>query len=315
VPTLVTGAAGFVGARLLASLAADGADVVGTARTPRGSLEPMDVRDQAAVEAVVRRVRPERLYHLAAQSSAARSWREPLLTYETNVAGTHYLLDAVRQQVPACRVLLACTSDSYGRAEPGARPLDEDAPLRPMSPYAASKVAQESVGRMFAESYGTHVVMTRAFMHIGPGQPASFATADWARQIALAEAGLGPREVVVGDLSLRRELGDVRDVVRAYRAVLEQGRPGEVYNVATGEAPTLGEALGVLLSSARVAVAARRDPARIRPADPPVLVGSAAKLRSLTGWTPRHRLEDTLAEVLDHWRAEVASEQVLGAPR
>jgi len=328
VRVLITGAGGFVGSGLAASLRREGHEVTGTifhtsraerpsgeraerpsgerAERPSGEPAPtLDVRDAHEVDRLVERVRPDWACHLAAQSSAGLSWKEPTLTYSVNVAGTHLVLDALRRYSPRCRVLVTATSDEYGRVDPALCPLDEDAPLRPLSPYAASKVAQEWVARTFFEAFGLEVVITRAFMHIGPGQPPSFATADWARQIALAEAGLGAPVVEVGDLSLAREFGDVRDVVRAYRLVLEHGVAGEPYNVATGGARALGDALGILLQLARVHVEVRIEPAKIRPADPPLLTGSAAKLERLAGWKPEHRLEDTLAEVLDYWRARV----------
>jgi GDP-4-dehydro-6-deoxy-D-mannose reductase len=160
---------------------------------------------------------------------------------------------------------------------------------------------------MFHESFGLHVVVTRGFMHTGPGQPPSFATADWARQIALAEAGKGERSVAVGNLEIRREFGDVRDVVRAYRSVLEHGAPGEAYNVSTGEPHALSEVLDILISLATVEVDVVVDPQKLRPVDFPVLYGDAGKLERLTGWKPEFRLEDTLRDVLDHWRAVVAA--------
>ena len=269
---LVTGAGGFVGSHLHDALRAEGHEVVGTARTDGPGLYACDMRDPDAVESAVERARPERVFHLAAQSSAGRSWTEPALTYEVNVTGSHYLLDALHRRAPDARVLLACTSDEYGAVAPEQCPVDETVPLRPLSPYAASKVAAEWVGRMFHAAFDMQIVITRAFMHIGPGQPPRFATADWARQVALAERG-------------------------------ERGRPGEAYNIATGRAPSLKEALDILLSRATVPLESKVDPSKIRPADPPVLQGSAAKLESLTGWRPKRRLEDTLAEVLDYWRA------------
>ena len=315
---LVTGAGGFVGSALAASLGRAGHEVIRTVHHSdrlthpgagrgevTGAISTLDVRDDEAVDRLVERVRPEWAFHLAAQSSAGLSWKEPTLTYAVNVGGTHLVLDALRRFSPACRVLVTATSDEYGRVDPALCPLDEDAPLRPLSPYAASKVGQEWVARTFFEAFGLEVLITRAFMHIGAGQPPSFATADWARQIALAEAGLGSPVVEVGDLGLAREFGDVRDVVRAYSLVLEQGVPGEPYNVATGRSRPLGDALGILLDLAEVGMEVRVDSAKIRPADPPLLTGSAAKLERLTGWKPEHRLEDTLAEVLDYWRARV----------
>jgi len=304
---LVTGAGGFVGSRLVPELAALGHDIIPTFHTKNTGGPVVDMTDQAAVELLVAAARPERAYHLAAQSSAGVSWREPGLTYQVNVTGTHYLLEAMQRHVPECRVLVAATSDEYGMVDPTRCPLDESAPLRPVSPYAVSKVAQEWVGRTFFEGFGLPVLITRAFMHIGPGQPASFATADWARQIALAEIGLHDPVVKVGNLDLAREFGDVRDVVRAYIDVVDKGEPGEAYNVATGEPKTLRETLEVLVSLAQIDIDIQVDPAKIRPADPPLLTGSALKLERLTGWKPQRGTEETLAEVLDYWRAEVGS--------
>ena len=300
---LVTGAGGFVGTHLARSLSDDGHEVVAA------SVSQLDVTDAGAVDRAVGSFRPERTFHLAAQSSVALSWQDPDLTYRVNVNGTHHLLDALRRYVPDSRVLLPCTSDEYGIVAPEGCPIDEGHSLHPVSPYGTSKVAQEWVGRMFVETFDLHVVVTRAFMHIGPGQPESFATADWARQIALIEAGARDPVVSVGNLDVRREFGDVRDVVRAYRAVLEAAGAGDVYNVATGDARRLREVLDILIGLARTDVRVHVDASKLRPADLPLLEGSAARLERLTGWKPEHRLEDTLREVLDHWRARVGPER------
>lgn len=270
-------------------------------------LSELDVTDATSVDEVVADFGPERTFHLAAQSSVALSWRDPDSTYRVNVSGTHHVLDALRRHSPRCRVLLPCTSDEYGIVAPEDCPIEESQALRPVSPYGASKVAQEWVGRMFVDTFGLHVVITRAFMHIGPGQPESFATADWARQIALIEAGVRDPVVSVGNLDVWREFGDVRDVVRAYRAVLEAAAPAEIYNVATGDARRLREVLQILTGLARADVQVQVDASKLRPADLPVLEGSAARLEELTGWKPEHRLEDTLEEVLGYWRKRVGS--------
>ena len=308
---LVSGAEGFVGTHLVAALRSAGHVVTGTSMMGGPDTLACDVRSPSAVTAAVRASAPERVVHLAAQASAARSWKDPALTYEVNVTGTHNVLESLRREAPGARVLLACTSDQYGAVAPGDCPIEESAPLRPLSPYAASKVAAEWVGRMFCNAFGLQVVITRAFMHVGPGQPATFATADWARQIALAEAGAREPVLEVGNLDLAREYGDVRDVVDAYLAALESGYPGEPYNVATGDARPLREVVATLTRLARVEMEVRVDPSKIRPADPPVLEGSAAKLHRLTGWRPRRGFEETLAEVLEHWRKRVA-EAVVG---
>lgn len=303
---LVTGAGGFVGGHLVPSLEADGHEVVGTAIDDRGELRYLDVRYPERVDQLVADVKPELVFHLAGQSSVSLSWKEPALTYEVNALGTHYLLESINRHVPEARVHIAASSDEYGKVDPSECPIDESAPLRPVSPYAVSRVTGEWIGRMYFESFALHVVVTRAFMHVGPGQPASFATADWARQIALAEAGRAEPVVRTGNLEGLREFGDVRDVVVAYKAVLEHGKPGEAYNVATGEPHRLGEVLDLLIGMAEVEVRAETDPTKLRPVDFPVLFGDAGKLERATGWKPSYRLEDTLADVLDHWRAEVA---------
>lgn len=304
---LVTGAGGFVGGHLIPALEADGHEVVGTALDNEHGFRKLDVRIPEEVDAIVADVRPDACFHLAGQSSVSLSWKEPALTYEVNAHGTHYLLDAIYRHVPRCRVHVAASSDEYGKVDPSECPIDENAPLRPVSPYAVSRVAGEWIARMFHESFGLHVVVTRAFMHIGPGQPASFATADWARQVALAEGGLNEPVVLTGNLEIRREFGHVRDVVRAYRAVLDKGAPGEAYNVATGEPHQLAEVLGILVDMATMEIEVRTDPTKLRPVDFPLLYGDAGKLERLTGWKPEYRLQDTLADVLAYWRERVAS--------
>jgi GDP-4-dehydro-6-deoxy-D-mannose reductase len=310
---LVTGAAGFVGSHLMSALRADGLDVIGTTLSnQQDDLIVMDLQDSEAVGRTVKEIAPTRIFHLAAQSSAALSWTDPALTFGVNVAGTYDLLEAIRRHCVDARVLVVASSDGYGYVGSHECPIVESAPLRPLSPYAVSKVACEAVAQMFHHAFDLSVIITRAFMHIGPGQPASFAIADWARQIARAEMGLEDPIVSVGNLGLVREFGDVRDVVFAYRMALEKGQPGEVYNVATGQGRTLKEVLGILMDLAAVDIQVHTDPRRIRPADPPLLVGSPAKLKRATGWSPQHKLRETLSEIIEHWRREVARQNQAG---
>ena len=302
---LVTGAGGFVGGHLVPYLRNEGYDVVGTALTEKGGYRLLDVREPGFVNAVISEVKPDIVFHLAGQSSVSLSWRDPALTYEVNALGTHYLFDAIHRHVPGCKVHLAASSDEYGKVPPEDCPLDESAPLRPVSPYAVSRVTGEWIARMYYESFGIHAVVTRAFMHIGPGQPPSFATADWARQIALAEVGKAEPVVRTGNLEGMREFGDVRDVVRAYRLALEKGQAGDAYNVATGRAYRLGEVLDKLIAMSSIEIRTETDPAKLRPVDFPVLYGDAGKLEAATGWKPEYELDDTLADVLAYWREEV----------
>jgi GDP-4-dehydro-6-deoxy-D-mannose reductase len=303
---LVTGAGGFVGGHLVPALAQQGHEVVGTGLSEDGDLRYLDIREPESVDAVVKDVRPDWVFHLAGQSSVSLSWREPALTYEVNAIGTHHLFDAIHRHVPGCRVHVAASSDEYGKVPPEDCPLDESAPLRPVSPYAVSRVAGEWIARMYYESFGVHALVTRAFMHIGPGQPPSFATADWARQIALAEAGGTAPVVRTGNLEGMREFGDVRDVIRAYQAVLEGGQPGDAYNVATGQPHRLGDVLDKLISMSSIDITVETDPEKLRPVDFPVLYGDASKLEAATGWKPTYKLDDTLSDLLEHWRGVVS---------
>lgn len=299
--TLVTGAGGFAGSHLCRELTRQGTRVVGLDR------HDLDVTRSADVERIIQQNRPTEIFHLAAQSSASRSWTEPDLTYEVNVIGTHNLLEAVRRHSPTTRVLVTATSDVYGAAGSATPPIDEEERPRPVSPYAASKMGQEAVASMFHEAFALHTIVTRAFMHIGPGQPASFATADWARQIALAEKGLAEPVLRVGDIEVVREFMDVRDVVRAYVDLMRNAGPGSLYNVASGTAYPLKHVLDLLLKLAEVGMEVQADPTRMRAADPRLLVGDPRKLRDLTGWTPRYSLERSISDVLNHWRDAVSS--------
>lgn len=299
--TLVTGAGGFVGSYLVQELKRQGNRVVAL------SHRDLDVTHTAEVEKIIQEHRPIEIFHLAAQSSASRSWTEPALTYEVNVVGTHNLLEAVRRHASSARVLVTSTSDVYGATGAFESGIEEEELPRPMSPYAASKLGQEAVALMFHEAFSIHTIITRSFMHIGPGQPASFATADWARQIALAEQGLAEPLLHVGDIEVVREFTDVRDIVRAYIQLMRNARAACIYNVASGRGYPLKEALGMLRELSQVEMEVRTDPARIRAADPRSLVGDASRLKELTDWTPKYPLQQSIEDILDFWRREVTS--------
>jgi GDP-4-dehydro-6-deoxy-D-mannose reductase len=315
---LLTGATGFVGRHIAALLAEahPGLELLGLVRpggTPASSLPSgvaavhADLMDPAAVEAAVARARPDAIVHLAAQSSPARSWSDPAGTLATNVLGLVHLLQALRQLSLAPRVLVVGSSEEYGAAPPEALPLGEEAPLRPASPYAASKVAQSYVALQYHLAHGLPIVRTRTFHHTGPGRGEAFAESSFARQLAEIEAGRREPVIEVGNLDSVRDFTDVRDVARAYWALLNEGRPGEVYNVATGVGVRLRDILDRLVALARRRVAVRVDPGRLRPADVPALVGDPSRLRAATGWEPRIPLERSLADLLDDWRRRVAS--------
>ncbi|MBK8165651.1 MAG: GDP-mannose 4,6-dehydratase [bacterium] len=335
---LVTGTLGFVGLHLARALLADGVAVAGLGRQPGRAPSPpvagdfrrrdeagagstryegpagsfayheASLEDGSAVAAVVREVRPSVIYHLAAQSSAATSFDDPRGTLESNLIGTLSLLEAVRKLPAADRpiVVVAGSAEEYGPQPPGSAPLTEECPPRPVSPYAVSKAAQTLLCLQYHRAWDVPVVVARPFAHTGPGQQPRFAFPAFARQIAAAEAGRGPAEVVTGDLSPVRDYLHVLDVVAAYRALAGHGQPGEVYNICSGTALTMADGLRILVAAARVPVTVRRDPARDRPADAARLVGDNRKLRLQTGWGPVSDARIALLDLLDEARKEFA---------
>jgi GDP-4-dehydro-6-deoxy-D-mannose reductase len=307
---LVTGAGGFVGPHLAAALAARGARVRGAglgpppAGTPLERWDDVDFAELAQARDAVAAARLDALVHLAGQSSAARSFESPEETFRANVSGTWSLLEAVRVEAPATRVLVVSTGEVYGPVAPGTR-AREDAPFAPVSPYGLSKAAAEEVARAYAEHHGLDVVRARAFGHTGPGQTTRFVVPSFAKQVADLEAGRGEPLLRVGNLDVTRDLADVRDVVEGYCALLERGERGAVYNVCRGEGTNLRDLVSVLVALARVPVGIEVDPERFRPADLPWIVGDPSAIARATGWAARRSLAETLRDVLEEWRARV----------
>jgi GDP-4-dehydro-6-deoxy-D-mannose reductase len=310
---LVTGVTGFVGGHLVDLLRREhpGAEIFGLAR-PRGGLVlpggvrllDADLEDAGSVVAAVERARPDRVFHLAGQSSVHQSWQDPAGTMRANLHGALHLLEALRLRAPAARVLVVGSADEYG-ARDAPVPIGENAPLAPGSPYAVSKMAQGFLALEYARTFGLHVVRTRTFPHTGPGRGELFAESSFARQVAEAESGLRPPVIEVGNLEAVRDFTDVRDVVRAYWALLDHGAAGGVYNVCSGRGVRIRELLERLVALARVPVEVRVDAARLRPADIPALVGDPSRLREATGWSPRIELGTTLGDLMDDWRARL----------
>lgn len=318
--TLITGVAGFVGRHFTRAIVTDGlGDVHGADRGPlaeRGedelraslrSYRALDVADAAAVDAMIDDLRPDRVVHLAAQASGADSLERPAETYVVNAVGALHLLEAVRRHAPGATVLLVGSADVYGAGAPGTL-IAETAPLRPRNPYALSKAAQDMLGEVYAGTYGLPVIRTRTFSHTGPGQRPRFALAGFADQLARIGEGLLPPEVRVGNLEGIREYGDVRDVARAYLALLEQGAPGEAYNVCTGVGYPMRELLDRLIRISGVRATVAPDPARMRSRDTEHLVGDPAKLATRTGWAPAIPLERTLLDLFRDARERVRRE-------
>ena len=292
---LVTGATGFVGPHLVAHLRASGDDVVGL---EEGVVE---VCDPAAVSGWIGGHRPEVVYHLAGWADVGGSWSAPQQAFRVNAEGTLNVLQA-SLEAGSARVLVVSSADVYGIVDEADLPITERHPLRPVSPYAVSKVAADYLGLQAWLGRGLEVVRVRAFNHLGPGQSDKFVAAAIASRIAANERD-GGDEVPIGNLSARRDLTDVRDVVRAYRLLIERGEPGEAYNVCTGVDVEIAEIAERLLALAKHPMRLVVDPARHRPVDVPVVRGDATKLRDATGWRPEIALDETLRDVLDDWRS------------
>lgn len=309
---LVTGAGGFVGQHLIRELLAadhsvfggtqDGAPpaegVLAADESGRVCWLPMDVTSGESVAAAVARSSPERVFHLAGQSSVALSFSRPVDTWDVNATGTLRLTCALAEAgLHETRVLLASSADVYGPVPEEEQPIRESRPLNPASPYAASKAAAEMAARQASGSGGPLVVVARSFVHTGPGQDGRFAIPSFAHQLAGVRAGRCEPTLRVGDLSVRRDVLDARDVVRAYVCLVERGEPGGVYNVCSGRAQELREMVEEMIELSETGARIEVDPERFRPVDLPLLVGDGSRLRAL-GWEPRITLRQTLSDLL-----------------
>ncbi len=297
-PVLVTGASGFAGSHLVDRLARTGGPVL------RWSRAVVDLLDRDSVRSRIRELKPAAIYHCAGTPHVAHSWGDTVRPLRNNVLATHYLLDAVRRAGIACRVLVTGSATVY-RAAPG--PIAEDGAIEPSSPYALSKLAQEQLALRALADDGIEVVVTRAFNHTGPRQTPLFAAPTLARQLALIEAGRSEPVIRVGNLDARRDITDVRDTVRAYELLMAKGRQGVPYNVCSGVAYAIRDILEGLRTRVRAAVRVETDPARLRPNDTPILVGSPARLQADTGWAPEIPFDRMLDDLLDYWREQVAT--------
>lgn len=264
-----------------------------------------DLTAPGEAPALVERARPDRVFHLAAAASVAESWRYPSRTIETNVLATSNLLEALRVAGATTRVLVASSGEVYGRVAPDRLPVGEDEPLRPTNPYATSKAMCDILAAGHAEAFGMHIVSMRAFNQAGPRQAPTYAIARFAKSIALAEA-TGDPVVTTGDLSVRRDFTDVRDVVRAHWLALEHARPGP-YNVCSGDMVALGDVFAQLAERSTVAIEQRTDRGLLRPDDVEEMRGANERLREATGWQPEISLERTLDDTLAWWRERTAA--------
>lgn len=297
VRALVTGAAGFAGAHLVDHLLRSGDDVVGIDRSDA------DLRSWDDVATTVAAANPEVIFHLAGAADVGASWQHPRATFEANATGTLHVLEAARL-ASVRRVIVVSSADVYGTVDAGTLPLDEDSPVRPASPYAASKLAAEQLATQAWLGYGIETIRVRAFNHLGPGQRSDFVAPAIAMAIAENERS-GVRSIPIGNLSARRDFTDVRDVARAYRLLAVDGEPGEAYCLCSGEALAVSDLAERLLGMSTAEMSLTPDPNRQRPVDIPVLVGSHAKLTAATGWEPALSIDTTLSDLLADCRRRV----------
>lgn len=322
---LITGITGFAGSHLADYLLADHPDVevygIYRWRSRRDNIEHLDerltlleadLRDSTSLHHLLDEVRPDYIFHLAAQSFVPSSWRAPAETLTTNIAGQTNLFEAVRALDLDPTIQIACSSEEYGLVLPDEVPIRETNPLRPLSPYAVSKIGQDFLGYQYFQSYGLKVLRTRGFNHTGPRRGSVFVASNFSRQVAAIEAGIQEPVIRVGNLDAVRDFTDVRDMVRAYWLAVTRGRPGEVYNICSGTGITMRELLDRIVAMAQVEVTVETDPERLRPSDVETLIGDSSKFRGDTGWEPRIPFDQTLQDLLDYWRERIEKGRMEG---
>ena len=314
---LITGITGFVGSHLAEYCLARGdVELFGTLRwrsrmdnvhDVAESVEMIDcdLRDYIATRRTIADVRPDFIFHLAAQSFVPTSWKAPVETVVTNMVGEINIFESLRELGLWSRVQIAGSSEEYGLVHEDEVPIKETNPLRPLSPYGVSKVGQDLLGYQYHMSYGLNIIRTRAFNHTGPRRGDVFVSSNFAKQIAMIEKGAKEPVIEVGNLDARRDFTDVRDMVKAYWLAVEKGVPGEVYNLGSGKDVTIRKMLDMLLEHSNMKIDVRQDPSRMRPSDVEILLADTTKFHELTGWVPEIPLEKTLGDLLDYWRERV----------
>lgn len=321
---LITGVSGFAGSHLAEYLLSRGdVEVFGTFRSQTRldshrqlladvRLEKCDLTDAESVDRLIKEIRPDLIFHLAAQSFVPTSLHSPADTLVNNMVGQLNILEAVRKHEIDCKIQIACSSEEYGLVHPNETPIREDNPLRPLNPYAVSKVAQDFLGYQYYQSYGLKIIRTRAFHHTGPRREECYVTSNFAKQIAQIERGMQPPRVHVGNLQAVRDFTDVRDIVRAYWLSLERGDPGDVYNISSGTSITIEQMLKTLLAHTAIHVEIHVDTQRLRPSDVEIVLGESALFRSKTGWAPEISFQQSMEDLLNYWRRIIGEQQQAG---
>jgi len=298
---LITGSKGFIGAHLSTELEVNGYDVIRCDLAKGDGIVSMDVMDQKMIQSVLEKYQPDILINMAGQANVGVSWKKPQFTVELNTIGLINILEAVKAVNPKIRVIAVGSSDEYGCLKDTGANVTEDIPIKPVTPYAISKHAQELFAQLYVNSYGLDCCMIRVFNLGGAGQMKGFIIADFASGVVDVEAGRSDH-VLVGNLISARDFTHVKDACRAVRLITEKGHKGEVYNICSGIAYSAQEVLDRLIGMAKTEISVIQDPARMRPSDTPVICGNHDKLTSHTGWTPEYSLNQILEDALYYWR-------------
>lgn len=308
---LVIGGGGFVGPYLVKHLTNDLGYEVTVTKTVKETLvmdnavvKNLDILDIDQIKVLLEEEKADYLFHLAAQSSVAYSWKNPTLTVDVNIKGCINLLEAIRQVDKKPRVLLIGSGEEYGHIKKDECPIIEDNVIRPGNIYAATKSCQNMLGKIYSDAYNLDIMMVRAFNHIGPNQTPMFVVADFCKQVADIEKGIQEPVINVGNLSAKRDFTDVRDVVKAYAKLVAGGKRGETYNVGTGHAVAIEDILKAIIAMSDKNIEVKVDQAKLRPVDVPIIEPDISKIKKEVGWLPVIPLEQTLKETLEHWRKE-----------
>lgn len=309
---MIIGAAGFVGPYLAQAIKENmSCDVIAT-KLPQEKLDipgakiiDLNILDEEQLFTTLEKEHPDYIFHLAAQSSVALSWKNPGLTVNINIQGAVNLLNAIRKLDYQPKVLIIGSGEEYGRIKPDEVPITEENALHPGNVYAVTKVCQNMMATLYSQAYGMNIVLTRSFNHIGPMQRPTFVVADFCKQVVQIEKGLQEPVMKVGNLAAKRDFTDVRDVVRAYCLLIEKGKPGETYNVGSGHAVAIQEILDMIIKQSGVEIKVEVDPAKLRPIDVPIIEANTTKITRDTGWKPEISIEQTISETLEYWRSEI----------
>ncbi len=311
---MIIGAAGFVGPYLAEAIKKNmDCDIVATklehetVNIVGAQVVNLNILNVDEIKEVMEEIRPDYIFHLAAQSSVGLSWKNPVLTVNVNIIGAINVLDCVRNLDYKPRILVIGSGEEYGRVKDSDVPISEDNSLNPGNIYAATKVCQNMIASIYASAYDMDIVLVRAFNHIGPGQIPQFVVADFCSQVARIEKGEAEPVMRVGNLAAKRDFTDVRDVVRAYVELIQKGKAGETYNVGSGKAQSIQSILDVILSKANVKIDVEVDPAKLRPIDVPIIEADITKLQADTGWKQEYNISDTIDDTLKYWRNNISN--------